>query len=165
MTKFAASRPYADPEAAARQLVQLASSRFGTGYPYREDQRAVSLHDEGQRLRVRSWYQVCRPARLARTPREWDICALEIGEAADSELIKALRVILCRRYHLNSHASAGQLCAARPTPQQKDVRLRISWPELERLCRSGNRSRKLREQHRLDRPRTQHNALPCPRIC
>lgn len=47
MTKFAPARPYADPEAAARQFVQLAECRACPGRPHlhRADQRA--LKDSG----------------------------------------------------------------------------------------------------------------------
>ena len=79
MTKFAAARPYADPEAAARQLVQLAASiepvqdgriyiekinapflytlkgsgsEFGAGIKYAVEQGWLELHESGTYVRA-----------------------------------------------------------------------------------------------------------------
>lgn len=79
MTKFAAARPYAEPEAAARQLVQLAASieavqdgriyiekinapflytlkdsgpEFGAGLKYAVQQGWLELHESGTFVRL-----------------------------------------------------------------------------------------------------------------
>ncbi|MCP3395282.1 hypothetical protein NLM27_41865 [Bradyrhizobium sp. CCGB12] len=79
MTKFAAARPYADPEAAARQIIQLAAStepvqdgrvhiekinapflytlkgsgsEFGAGIKYAIQQGWLELHESGTYVRL-----------------------------------------------------------------------------------------------------------------
>ncbi|MGY3036176.1 hypothetical protein ACVIIV_005346 [Bradyrhizobium sp. USDA 4354] len=81
MTKFATQRPYADPEAAARQLVQLAASiepvqdgrihikkinapllyslkgsasEFGAGIKYAVQQGWLELHESGTYVRLKT---------------------------------------------------------------------------------------------------------------
>ncbi|SFN02735.1 hypothetical protein SAMN05216573_10786 [Bradyrhizobium sp. Rc3b] len=81
MTRFAAQRPYADPEAAARQLVQLAASveavqdgrihiekinapflftlhgaapEFGAGLEYAIQKGWIELHESGSYVRLLS---------------------------------------------------------------------------------------------------------------
>ena len=47
-TKFAADRPYSDPERAARKLLEIANAvEASPGWPdpHREDQRAVSVRE------------------------------------------------------------------------------------------------------------------------
>jgi len=58
--KHVEARPYAKPEAAARQLVQLAASiePVQDGRIHIENQRAVSVHAQGQCQRVRRWPEV-----------------------------------------------------------------------------------------------------------
>ncbi|WP_346658419.1 hypothetical protein [Bradyrhizobium sp. 134] len=54
MKKFTEERPYADPEAAARKLVELAADApavQGRPYLHRADQRAVYVQPERQRVR------------------------------------------------------------------------------------------------------------------
>ncbi len=74
--KHTEERPYADPEAAARKLVELAAERRGrSGRPhlYREDQRALLVQAEGQWQRVRRRAQTRDRARLAPAARERDL--------------------------------------------------------------------------------------------
>jgi hypothetical protein len=67
--KFVEPRPFADPEAAARKLLELANA-FERPHLYREDQLAISVRAQGHAGGVQSWDRLCDRAGLVGSARE-----------------------------------------------------------------------------------------------
>ena len=65
--KFAEPRPYADPEAAMKKLLEIASTvdPFKMGVSNRENQRAVSVRARRQAGRIHGGHDACDRARPA----------------------------------------------------------------------------------------------------
>jgi hypothetical protein len=74
--KFVAPRRYADPEAAAKKLMEIANSVAGAGrpHPYRVDQLAVPAGASRQPGRVQGRSRLRDRTRLAVAPRERHLC-------------------------------------------------------------------------------------------
>src|SRR6516225_11623663 len=72
--KFVTDRPLADPDAAARKLIELANAfepvQDGRILPYRADQRPVPVSAQGHACGIQGWARACHYQRLALAPRE-----------------------------------------------------------------------------------------------
>ena len=71
--KFAEPRPFADPEAAARKLVEIANA---TETAHREDQRADAVSAEGDPGRIQGWARARHRKWLAGAARERYFCTV-----------------------------------------------------------------------------------------
>jgi hypothetical protein len=80
--KFAEPRPYADPEKAARRIVEIAS----TVEPAQDGRIHIELingpflfKDKGSPARVRRGHEAGARTRLAGDAREWHLCPVHTG--------------------------------------------------------------------------------------
>src|SRR6516225_2738897 len=87
--KFIEPRPFADPEAAARKLMEIADSVESVQDG--RDQLAVSAGASRQPGRVQGWSRPCHRARVAMAPRERHLCEVQAGRLGAVRMTSGLR--------------------------------------------------------------------------
>jgi hypothetical protein len=109
--KFAEARPYADPEAAARKLIEIANSveavQDGRIYielingPFLFDLKAMlAEYSAGLKLAIeRGWIELDRSGTFVRSPRPVRICLHERGTARGRALLLFIQLFFCSNSH------------------------------------------------------------------
>jgi hypothetical protein len=88
--KFAADRPFTNPETAARKLLELANAfePVQDGRIYIEKINTVHLRSEGHAGGIQGWPQSCDRQGVAGDARERHLCPLHAGRRRPIRLIQ-----------------------------------------------------------------------------